>query len=895
MTSKGSGSAKTSTINFDSRNLREEGSEFIITQIYSGFLMNFSELLGKYSSSENRSLENWNPNRVRHNVYSPEGKDALLLFDKAVGLMKERSLKNPADLLGWNYQAGIHGIWNLDYEKPDSLQTQTRAQLADFAEEKGFDTRENVLNGNTVLNNCTHFTAMWNGTNLTPGTTAKVNNPDASPANFIAWHRLYLQYFEEIARENLRLSGEANTETWALPYWAYLNEEDVLMPDIFRDTGSNLYTPYRNPQLNAGTALTQLTNYSGAAANWPKQTLQGLNKNNYMAMGTLIENMPHNQFHVASGTDGGLFGDEGLMLLTSSAAFDPIFWVHHSFIDKLWSAYNASENANYAFKYDFDQNPWNYMFLKPSPDGSLEKAKDKISYWGNNSINVISKIYNPDYSYDYLGTTTNPTGIPGPNKVLSIIQAPAYRPTISETKWSEPLKPIFGSTNLYSSIIPLTINSRAFTAKAYLDLTDSKKNNGNPFDLVSAVELLLPNPPAKATFLLTRASLTASLSMETRLIQAMAGPRATVGLSVQGLSMGVDECHQKNPTSHSHCNHMPMLMPTTAIIDFGYSVIQPDGTDGEYGYSYVPSDDSKPDDQIVLLMLTNSADTRVSSVTTSLNQNFNKNSSNYSTFDATAYFARFPGLLTNPEATANPEAYFEKYDKGKGIVAPELNFRAAATGMAYLMDNKKLLEVGISSSPYAAISNYLDNGQMQGLSLGDSSLIKAKNYFRSNDNSGGIILDFSALRIEEKITADIIIGRDASYKPTVGFYHVKDDLGTITIDGIDYKPSHRDYASLAISSKNLFDELTGLNANLGVAEYRQASEFDRKTGKLAPFALVNDNIFFSFADANIDNINHFYIHGANIIGLEDMLHGGDTDFDDTLLGFKFEPRVVPVV
>ena len=855
--------------------------------------MNFSELLSKYSSPENRSLENWNPNRVRHNVYSPEGKEALMLFDKAVGLMKERSSKNQADLLGWNYQAGIHGIWNLDYEKPDSLQNQTRAQLADFAAIKGFDTRENVLNGNTVLNNCTHFTRMWNGTNLATGTTAKVNNRDSSPANFIAWHRLYLQYFEEIARENLRLNAKnaedlANAETWALPYWAYLNEEDILMPEIFRDTGSNLYTAYRNPQLNAGIALTQLTNFSGAAK-WPDETLQGLNKNNFMAMGTLIESMPHNPFHGASGAGGGLFGNQGLMQLLSSAAFDPIFWVHHSFIDKLWSAYNASENANYAFKYDFDQNPWNYMFLKPSPDGNIENAKDRISYWGDNSNNVISKIYNPDYSYDYLGTTTNPASIPGPNKVLSIIQAPAYRPTISEIKWSESSKPIASST-LYSSIIPLTINSLALTVRDYLNLTNAQNHNSNPFDLVSEVELLLPNPPAKATFLLTTASLA-----NDPLDQGMADlDSKSWGLSVQGMSMGVDECHQKNPTSHSHCDHMPMLMPTTAIIDFGYSVIETDGRVGRYGYSNVPAS-SKPDDQIVLLMLTNSADTRLNSVTTSLNQNFNKNSSNDSTFDATAYFARFPGLLTNPEATANPEAYFEKYDKGKGIVAPELNFRAAATGMAYLLNNKKLLEVGISSSPYAAISNYLDNGQMQGLSLGDSSLIKAKNYFRSNDNSGGIILDFSALKIEEKITADVIIGRDASFKPAVGFYHVKDDLGTITIDGVDYKPSHIDYASLAISSSNLFDELTGLNANLGVAEYRQAIEFDRKSGKLAPFALVNDNIFFSFADANIDNINHFYVHGANIIGLEDMLHGGDTDFDDTLLGFKFESRLVPPV
>ena len=278
-----------------------------------------------------------------------------------------------------------------------------------------------------------------------------------------------------------------------------------------------------------------------------------------MAMGTLIENMPHNAFHVASGTDGGLFGNQGLMLPTSSAAFDPIFWVHHSFIDKLWSAYNASENANYAFKYDFDQNPWNYMFLKPSPDGNIENAKDRISYWGDNSNNVISKIYNLDYSYDYPGTATNPESDPGPNKVLSIIQAPAYRPVISEIKWSEAAKPITDNSGLYSSIIPLTNNSLALTVRDYLNLTNAQKHNGNPFDLVSAVELLLPNTYA-AKFLLT----TATLARNSNFIKYIAD--SSIGLTLQGSSMGVDT--------------MPMPMPITAIIDFGYSVIQPSGIAG---------------------------------------------------------------------------------------------------------------------------------------------------------------------------------------------------------------------------------------------------------------------------------------------------------------------------
>ena len=95
--------------------------------------MNFNQLLSIYDDPENRSLENPNLDRVRHNVYTPEGEKALKLFDKAVGLMKERSTQNKADPMGWNYQAGIHGIWNLDYEQPDTL--ESNQAFVDFAEQ----------------------------------------------------------------------------------------------------------------------------------------------------------------------------------------------------------------------------------------------------------------------------------------------------------------------------------------------------------------------------------------------------------------------------------------------------------------------------------------------------------------------------------------------------------------------------------------------------------------------------------------------------------------------------------------------------------------------------------------------------------------------------------------
>ena len=161
--------------------------------------MDFNQLLSRFAESESRSLETPNFDRVRHNVYTPEGQKALVLFEKAVGLMKERSALNPGDPLGWAYQAGIHGLWNLDIEQPLAFTNREQLEFVDFAVENGFDTRENILNGDTVLNNCTHFAGFWNGSSdLIVQRTTSANG---ASANFMAWHRLYLQFFEEIVRD----------------------------------------------------------------------------------------------------------------------------------------------------------------------------------------------------------------------------------------------------------------------------------------------------------------------------------------------------------------------------------------------------------------------------------------------------------------------------------------------------------------------------------------------------------------------------------------------------------------------------------------------------------------------------------------------------------------------
>ena len=817
--------------------------------------MNFSRLLAQFAQSKNRSLEVSNPDRVRYNIYTEEGEKALVLFEKAVGLMKAKSDSNPGDPLGWAYQAGIHGIWNLDYNQPDFLTKNKFQDFVDFAVENGFDTEENILNGKSVLNNCTHFAGIWNGGGGVIGKQVAI--ADAAPANFLAWHRLYLQYFEEIARENLRLSGDPDAETWALPYWAYLNEDQGVMPELLRDPESSLYTPYRNPSLNEGAPINSLT-IPGAPvqpADWSKQALLGLGETGYLAMGTKIENVPHNQFHVLSGLNGGLFGEDGLMLPPFSAGFDPVFWIHHSFIDKIWSAYNKTDNAYYAFEYEFDQNPWNYVFLMPSDDGSLQK--DVVSSWGDNSKGVISKIYNPDFSYDYFGTLSNPVDDPGPNKVLSILQSPAFRPIVSEISWGEAANVVSGVLRddaealLYQSVVPLMIGGEQLTYEAFRQFTEKDKQ----LKMVANINYFLPQSPAFGKLLVTTKDLAGSIDFVNKVVF---GSR---GLFVQDMPMG----ETSSP------------MAKTSTMDLAYEQYS-DFSDGV--------DES---DEIVLLMISDSADAYVESLSLGLSQNLNKNSTQDSNFDAAAYFSRSPELLLNPEATADPEGYYKANDQPLGVVAPEINFRAAALGVAYLSENPDLIARLDSSSPYEAVADYLDSGLAAGRSLGDAALRSSLNYLRQGGTSDAVILDLTLLPSFGEAVADVVVGREAAFDSALGFYRVVDDLGTVEVGGVSYQPGHALYARMATSDANRFDPLTGFSVSQDVAERRSGIGLSQDSGKLAPFAVVNQHTFFTFAEANSDGINHFRALAPNVLGFEDIYGGGDTDFDDMLLSFRIAP------
>jgi hypothetical protein len=168
---------------------------------------------------------------------------------------------------------------------------------------------------------------------------------------FLPWHRLYLYYFERIIRSVVLSQG--GPDDWALPYWHYdAGGTTNTLPSSFRQqtlpdgTPNPLFVANRNPAVNAGVGLPAQATSAAVAmgmSNYLPPPFPGFGggqtngpQHFFNAFGAL-EQTPHNVIHVMIG---------GLMSDPDTAALDPIFWLHHCNIDRLWMEWNAKGGVN---------------------------------------------------------------------------------------------------------------------------------------------------------------------------------------------------------------------------------------------------------------------------------------------------------------------------------------------------------------------------------------------------------------------------------------------------------------------------------------------------------------------------------------------------------------------
>lgn len=142
--------------------------------------------------------------------------------------------------------------------------------------------------------------------------------------HFLSWHRMYLAFFERIIRKH---SSQPN---FCLPYWNYETSGQAALPAPFRspaNVSNPLWDGSRNASVNAGGNI-----FPGSSSN-------SLARTSFLGLGEFqitLEGTPHGTVHGAVGGNMGNFAGAGR---------DPIFWLHHCNIDRLWEKWLSLGNG----------------------------------------------------------------------------------------------------------------------------------------------------------------------------------------------------------------------------------------------------------------------------------------------------------------------------------------------------------------------------------------------------------------------------------------------------------------------------------------------------------------------------------------------------------------------
>lgn len=192
---------------------------------------------------------------------------------------------------------------------------------------------------------------------------------------FLPWHRAYLHYFEMCCREVLQ------TPDFALPYWDWTS--NPTMPGPFQQTGSPLNHTRRLtgtmeiPSEFVGRRVVNDILRGGVLPVFYSSPTRTDDQRERSAKGTL-ESIPHDNVHGQTGGDMGS---------VPTSPNDPIFWLHHCNIDRIWASWGQLHgNAAYTNKLWTDHalttffDPASNGEVKPVTSTTLDAARYGSSY-----------------------------------------------------------------------------------------------------------------------------------------------------------------------------------------------------------------------------------------------------------------------------------------------------------------------------------------------------------------------------------------------------------------------------------------------------------------------------------------------------------------------------------
>jgi tyrosinase len=147
---------------------------------------------------------------------------------------------------------------------------------------------------------------------------------------FLPWHRAYLAFFDNAARDQ-------NADA-ILPWWDWTSDSSHQngIPAAYASGGAALQSGPVPPMNGAGERRT--TRNAGDPADLP--TAQAVE--DVLAL-TDFRDFSNQLQDIHDAIHGWVGGDMGSI---ASSAFDPVFWAHHAMIDRLWYLWQLRHGVN---------------------------------------------------------------------------------------------------------------------------------------------------------------------------------------------------------------------------------------------------------------------------------------------------------------------------------------------------------------------------------------------------------------------------------------------------------------------------------------------------------------------------------------------------------------------
>ncbi|KAK9728075.1 hypothetical protein K7432_001327 [Basidiobolus ranarum] len=243
-------------------------------------------------------------------------------------------------------------------------------------------------------------------------------------AAFFPWHRKFLKDFE-MALQKINPSVQ-------LPYWDWSldsqspGESIIFSKDYFGGNGdaNNGYCVTNGPFVNWTMRYPDIhclrRQFDGSDGNlmdpfYSPETIKRILRRarNYDTLRKNIESPPHGVVHV------GIGGSNGDMAFATSTN-DPLFWLHHAFVDKIWSDWQSLDPSRY-FEYG-GTGPGNtparltdsMMPFRVSVNSMMDTSKPGLCYryvevTSKDSVNKRSEVKSLEKVINYSGHKENPT------------------------------------------------------------------------------------------------------------------------------------------------------------------------------------------------------------------------------------------------------------------------------------------------------------------------------------------------------------------------------------------------------------------------------------------------------------------------------------------------------